>query len=187
MDYLDNSYGSIHTLTDFSGVTLNPVSTFVGTDTETQRAIYGIHGPVIPNIVGSSATDTPFFSMWVREYSITSSQGVVRWRKGLRVRIYSSSSIISDWSATGSGWDIVVEMQPVGGTWQEVLTDGNEDPEEAGFTSGTAPTPPRTLRPMAFVQLDERGISQAEYDAFKAFFTADALSRSNLRIRVALD
>ena len=81
LDFLDNCYGSTHTLTDFSGLTLGAVSTFVGTDTETQRGIFGIHGPVIPNIVGSSAIGTPFFSMWVREYSITSSNGVVRWRK----------------------------------------------------------------------------------------------------------
>ena len=187
VDFLDNSYGSIHTLTDFNGAALNAVSAFTGVDTATQRGVFGIHGPIIPNIAGSSITDTPFFSMWVEEHTLTGSNGVVNWWKRLRVRIYNSSAIIPDWSVEGSGWDLVVEFQPVAGAWQEVLTDSNEDLLDAGFTSGTAPTPPRTLRPMAFVQLQDSFLPQAEYDAFKSFFMTDALSEYNVRIRVALD
>ena len=102
------------------------------------------------------------------------------------MRIYNSSTLISNW-ADNMAWDFAVEFQPVGGTWQKVFADSNEDLADAGFTSATAPAPPRTLRPMAFVQMDERGISEAEYDAFKTFFTSEALGRYNLRIRAALD
>ena len=179
LDFLDNSYGSIHTLADFNSSALNAVSAFTGVDTATQRGMFGINGPLIPNVVGQSVTDIPFFSMWVEEHTLTSSQGVVNWHKSLRIRIYNSSAIIPDWTVEGSGWDFVVEFQPVGGAWQEVLTDNNEDLLDAGFTSAT--------RPMAFVQLQDTFLPQAEYDAFKSFFMADALSQYNIRIRVALD
>ena len=179
IDYLDRSYGSIHTLTDFNGAALNAVSAFTGVDTATQRGMFGINGPLIPNVVGQSVTDIPFFSMWVEEHTLTSSQGVVNWHKRLRIRIYNSSAIIPDWTVEGSGWDFVVEFQPVGGAWQEVLTDNNEDLLDVGFTSAT--------RPIAFIQLQDTFLPQAEYDAFKSFFMADALSKYNIRIRVALD
>ena len=179
LDFLDNSYGSIHTLADFNSSALNAISAFTGVDTATQRGMFGINGPLIPNVVGQSVTDIPFFSMWVEEHTLTSSQGVVNWHKRLRIRIYNSSAIIPDWTVEGSGWDFVVEFQPVGGAWQEVLTDNNEDLLDAGFTSAT--------RPIAFIQLQDTFLPQAEYDAFKSFFMADALSQYNVRIRVALD
>ena len=87
--FLDNSYGSIHTLADFNSSALNAISAFTGVDTATQRGMFGINGPLIPNVVGQSVTDIPFFSMWVEEHTLTSSQGVVNWHKRLRIRIYN--------------------------------------------------------------------------------------------------
>ena len=182
-DFLDNSYGSMHTLTDFDGTDLNAVTAFT---TSSDSSVFGIQGPLIPNVTGQLDTEIPFFSMWVEEYEITSSQGVVSQRKRLRTRIYNSSIMISSWLAN-SAWDISVEFQPVGGSWQEVFTDSNEDLLDAGFSSATASQPPSSNRAMTFVQITESNISQAEYEAFKSFFMTDALSEYNVRIRVALD
>ena len=170
------SSGSPVTLTDFEGNDLRAVSVWTAADTKTQRDFLGIQGQAIPNITDVAYDDTPFFQLYVYR------EGTLSRKIGLR--LHSSPVILNSWRPNAS-FDLHVEFQSPGGPWQAVFVENELKVLTSLFNSASAAEPPYQLRQVAAVQANYSLFSSSQYDELRRFFTTEALSHYNVRIRVA--